>query len=57
MPPLPKANEQKTFNIPQSDITTTVADIDKVSIAPIVAVGNQQDICGATSPVVIKACA
>ncbi len=50
---LPKANEEKTFLL---NPTTSLGSISKVAIAPIISVGNQQDVCGTTAPVVIKAC-
>ncbi len=53
---LPGANEEKTFTILDADMVTLAEDIDEVAIAPIVSVGNTQEICDAMAPVVIRDC-
>ena len=53
---LPKANEEKTFVILDTETTMSNANIQEVSIAPIVTVGGTTEACDALAPVVIKAC-
>ncbi len=53
---LPGANEEKTFTIVDDDMVTLAADIDEVAIAPIVSVGNTQEICDDMAPVTIRDC-
>ncbi|MCD4771570.1 hypothetical protein K8R30_04125 [archaeon] len=53
---LPGTNEEKTFLIPDVNMTTNAADIDTVNIAPIVVVGDTTEACEALSPIIVKAC-
>jgi flagellin-like protein len=51
---LPGTNEERTFTI--STMTTPVAEIETVNIAPIVTVGDTTEACEALAPIKIKAC-
>ena len=53
---LPGANEEKTFTIPDANITTPTANIDSISIAPIVKSGGGTVPCDNLDSVKIKLC-
>lgn len=53
---LPGANEERIFIITDADMTTLAADIDEIAIAPIVSVGNMQEVCDAMTPVIVRYC-
>jgi flagellin-like protein len=48
---LPGANEEKVFTI-----DTTTSDIDKIQIAPVVAVGATQEVCDISATKVLTSC-
>lgn len=55
---LPSSNSEKVFTITDADGNElpAFADIDSISIAPVISIGNSEKVCDPSGSIVLRAC-